>query len=46
MSITFAAFVITILASLSVGLVMLRRSSRNQAWLLKIEAQRRIRPER
>ncbi len=45
MTITFVAFVITVLASLCVGFLMLKRSSRNEAWLLKIESQRRNPPE-
>lgn len=46
MTITLVAFIITVLASLSVGFLLLKRSSRNEAWLLKIESQRRTPPER
>ncbi|MEJ2078625.1 MAG: hypothetical protein P8020_00915 [Acidobacteriota bacterium] len=45
MTTTVAAFIVTVLGSLSIGLLMLRRSSRNEAWLLKIESQRRTPPE-
>ncbi len=45
MTITFAAFILTVLASLSIGFLMLKRSSRNGAWLLKIESERRHPPE-
>jgi len=44
MTITLAAFIITVLASLSVGVLMLKRSSRNDSWLLKIESERRNPP--
>lgn len=44
MTITFAAFILTVLVTLSVGFLMLKRSSRNDAWLLKIESERRNPP--
>lgn len=45
MTITFAAFILTVLASFSIGFLMLKRSSRKDAWLLKIESERRHPPE-